>query len=161
MQLEAADLFLALEEGEQYLGVGQQVGAVLARLAEEQVVNKLAVDDDAVGLLLVDVDDGRIEADGIWDAEAAYLRYGITPRERDVVRLICAGYSNKKIADELRFSTSTVKDHVHNILSKTKLDGRSAIIAAWYGRLYAPFAHIGVPIITSGSPANIGATAPM
>ena len=42
-------------------------------------------------------------------------RFGISPRERDIVRLVCKGYANKQIADKLCISVSTVKDHNHHI----------------------------------------------
>ena len=42
----------------------------------------------------------------------------LTPREFDVVRLIDLGMSNNEIAQELHISLSTVKNHVHNLLTK-------------------------------------------
>jgi len=56
---------------------------------------------------------------------------GLTPREREVAGLIAAGLRNKDIALALGIRLATVKDHVHHILSKTELDGRSAVAAAW------------------------------
>lgn len=46
----------------------------------------------------------------------------ITEREREVLRLIAAGYSNREIASTLSIAEGTVKNHVSNIL--TKLDAR-------------------------------------
>jgi DNA-binding NarL/FixJ family response regulator len=43
----------------------------------------------------------------------------LTPREEDVALLVSRGLSNKEIARELALSESTVKHHVHNVLSKT------------------------------------------
>jgi DNA-binding NarL/FixJ family response regulator len=42
----------------------------------------------------------------------------LTPRERDVLRLIAAGYSNREIAGSLRMSEGSVKNHTSNVLSK-------------------------------------------
>jgi len=42
----------------------------------------------------------------------------LTPRERDVLRLISAGATDKEIAAQLFFSLHTVKTHVRNILGK-------------------------------------------
>jgi DNA-binding NarL/FixJ family response regulator len=42
----------------------------------------------------------------------------LTPRERDVLRLIAAGYSNREIAAALRMSEGAVKNHASAILSK-------------------------------------------
>ena len=49
-------------------------------------------------------------------------RLGITPREYEVLELIDQGLSTKEIADKLFVSTSTIKTHTSNILSK--LDAR-------------------------------------
>lgn len=57
---------------------------------------------------------------------------GISKREREVIELISIGKSNKEIAKDLCIALSTVKDHVHKILSKTGLSNRAAI-AARYG----------------------------
>ncbi len=42
----------------------------------------------------------------------------LTPRERDILRLIAAGYSNREIASVLRMSEGAVKNHTSSILSK-------------------------------------------
>ena len=42
----------------------------------------------------------------------------ITPRELDVLRLICAGYQHKVIAKMLGISTGTVKLHACNLYQK-------------------------------------------
>ncbi len=42
----------------------------------------------------------------------------LSPRERDVLRLIAAGYSNREIAAVLRMSEGAVKNHTSSILSK-------------------------------------------
>ncbi len=43
----------------------------------------------------------------------------LTPRERQILRLLCAHSSRKDIAHELRCSEMTVKRHVSNMLTKT------------------------------------------
>jgi DNA-binding NarL/FixJ family response regulator len=43
---------------------------------------------------------------------------GVTAREREVLRLLAAGYSNREIARALFLAEGTVKNHVSNILSK-------------------------------------------
>ena len=51
----------------------------------------------------------------------------LTDREREVASMVGQGLSNKEIAQELRISPATVKNHVHNILEKSNLPSRSAI----------------------------------
>ncbi len=59
----------------------------------------------------------------------------LSHREREVAQLVARGFSNKRIADELRIAVSTVKDHLHNILQKTTFPNRAAIAAACKGPL--------------------------
>jgi DNA-binding CsgD family transcriptional regulator len=54
----------------------------------------------------------------------------LTPREREVARLVTEGRTNGGIADELFISTKTASVHVSNILSKLGMGSR-AEIAAW------------------------------
>lgn len=56
----------------------------------------------------------------------------LTPREWDVLHLIEEGCDNQTIADQLVIEKGTVKNHVHNILSK--LDVRSRNQAAMLAR---------------------------
>jgi DNA-binding NarL/FixJ family response regulator len=46
------------------------------------------------------------------------LEVSLTPRENDVLRHMAKGLANKEIAEALRISTETVKEHVQNIFHK-------------------------------------------
>lgn len=48
----------------------------------------------------------------------------LTEREREVLDLVAAGRTNQEIADTLVIEVGTVKNHVHNILSKLKVHSR-------------------------------------
>jgi DNA-binding NarL/FixJ family response regulator len=50
---------------------------------------------------------------------------GLTPRERDVLALICRGHANKRIALELGLSEKTVKAHVGHLLAKLGVSDRT------------------------------------
>jgi two-component system, NarL family, nitrate/nitrite response regulator NarL len=58
----------------------------------------------------------------------------LTRREREVVRLIGRGLSNKEIAAELRLELPTVKNHVHNVLEKLRVAHRADAAAAALAR---------------------------
>jgi DNA-binding NarL/FixJ family response regulator len=49
---------------------------------------------------------------------------GLTPRERDVLRLIARGYTYKEIARELVLSVKTIETHVSAVLRKLQLSNR-------------------------------------
>jgi two-component system NarL family response regulator len=49
---------------------------------------------------------------------SARLRLELTRRERQLVKMIAQGLSNKEIANHLNLSEQTVKNHIHRILRK-------------------------------------------
>ena len=62
----------------------------------------------------------------------------LTARERDILRLMVEGLSNREIADELVITEGTVKNHVTNILSKLGVHSRTqaALKAIGHGICY-------------------------
>ncbi|MDZ7676367.1 MAG: LuxR C-terminal-related transcriptional regulator [Acidimicrobiales bacterium] len=56
----------------------------------------------------------------------------ITDRERDVLRLVAAGHTNKSIAAELAISEKTVERHLGNIFTKLDVSNRAAATAHAY-----------------------------
>jgi DNA-binding NarL/FixJ family response regulator len=70
----------------------------------------------------------RVGATGqLRDGRADLTR--LTARERQILRLIDDGLSNKEIAGRLYIEVSTVKNHVHNILAKLGARRRSEAAA--------------------------------
>ena len=57
---------------------------------------------------------------------------GLSPRELQILRLLCAAYSNTEIAEELFVSESTVKTHVSAIMTKMQVPSRlKAVVRAY------------------------------
>jgi DNA-binding NarL/FixJ family response regulator len=52
----------------------------------------------------------------------------LSPREREVLRLMAAGYSNREIGQLLEMVEGTVKNHVSNILSKLGVRDRTRAV---------------------------------
>jgi len=51
-------------------------------------------------------------------------RFGLTPRELDIVSAVVAGFANKEIAEHFKISEDTVKHHLSNIFDKTGVSTR-------------------------------------
>jgi NarL family two-component system response regulator LiaR len=58
-------------------------------------------------------------------AKQSTSQANLTPKEREVLRLVAKGESNKEIAVSLFISEKTVKTHMGNILSKLYLSNRT------------------------------------
>ncbi len=56
-------------------------------------------------------------------------RLGLTPREREVLRLVAQGRTNREIADSLFVSHRTATTHVANILGKLGVSSRTEATA--------------------------------
>jgi len=62
------------------------------------------------------------------DVEMSTIQASLTNREKQISQLIVEGFSNKLIARKLTIEVSTVKNHVHNILSKTGFQKRTQLV---------------------------------
>lgn len=60
-------------------------------------------------------------------------RYGLTPRELDVIALMCTGADNASIAETLFIAPKTVKNHTNKIFNKLAAASRAEVVAAWMG----------------------------
>ena len=54
----------------------------------------------------------------------------MTPRELEVLEQLATGRANKQIADVLKISEHTVKDHLKNILGKLHVADRTEAVTA-------------------------------
>jgi len=55
---------------------------------------------------------------------ARQRKYGLTPRELEIVSAVVAGYANKEIAEHFKISEDTVKHHLSNIFDKVGVSTR-------------------------------------
>lgn len=120
--LVTLDKALSLAEPGGYIRIFLNEGPPIAELMEKLLEQKSDVPRGYVKKLLsafrldklVDTDDGLVER--------------LSDREMEVLRLVAAGLSNKKITEELFISLSTVKTHLRNIYSKLNLHSRTEAI---------------------------------
>jgi DNA-binding NarL/FixJ family response regulator len=52
----------------------------------------------------------------------------LTPREREVIDLICRGMRNKEIASELHISLATVSHHLTSVYRKLEVEDRTSLV---------------------------------
>lgn len=64
---------------------------------------------------------------GMGDVQAPlrlHSRFRITPREKEIIELVCRGLKNREIAESLSITPGTVKVHLMHIFEKTGLKDR-------------------------------------
>ena len=115
----------AAVEHRAYLRIGvleRQLAAVeaadlaVARVRVEVTAVPLVDGGRVVGVLGIGHAYGRVREDG----GGADLEQRLTPRQREVLRLLCAGRSTREIADELALSQETVRNHVRHVLRRLR-----------------------------------------
>ncbi|GAA4725293.1 response regulator transcription factor [Isoptericola chiayiensis] len=74
---------------------------------------------------------GRGGEAGGADSASARERFGLSPREHEVMEAIARGRVNAEIARELVLSEKTVKNHVNSIFAKLAVASRGQAIARW------------------------------
>lgn len=57
----------------------------------------------------------------------------LSPREREVARLVLAGHANREIAERCSISEQTVKDHLKSAYRKMGVRTRTALLAELLG----------------------------
>jgi DNA-binding NarL/FixJ family response regulator len=94
-----------------------------------------AIVDPAVTRQLLDQFVHRLPAPGEQQAQAAAAAdrlAGTTVREREVLALVARGLSNAEIAAELVVTETTVKTHVHHLLTKLGARDRVQLVVLAY-----------------------------
>ena len=133
LALASLERALVLAEPEGYIRIFVDEGVSMAQLLSEATAHGIM--PDYTGRLLA-----AFEAEEQKSEDKSHLPpapptgvqpliESLTPREREVLQLIAAGYSNPEIAVQLVIAVTTVKTHVKNIYGKLQVSNRFQAIA--------------------------------
>ena len=90
--------------------------------------------------------------------DEARQRFGLTPKELEIVSAVVAGYTNKEIAERFKLSLNTVKFHLVRILEKLGVSTRLQLALLWLG---GPDGAVEIAVKKPKSPSSdSGSTAP-
>jgi DNA-binding NarL/FixJ family response regulator len=82
-------------------------------------------------------------------------RYLISPREVQVAKLVCHGFSNKEIAQDLNIELGTVKTHLRNIYRRVRVKNKVALLLTFINDIDRLFYHSPnagfIPVMTNKS----------
>ena len=123
----AADLFREVDAPYETARARARYGQALAELGDEEgsrleLLAALTIFDDLGAAPDAAAVRGRL-------GEADALPRGLTAREAEVLRLVCAGKTNRDIAVELVISEHTVSRHLQNMYAKLEVSSRAAATA--------------------------------
>ncbi len=84
---------------------------------------------------LLEVMDRTMAGESVYPGSAPGVALGALPaaeltvRQREVLRLMAEGLSNREIAERLYLSPATVKDYLDDLMEKTGIHSRTAMVA--------------------------------
>ncbi len=63
------------------------------------------------------------------DFDKAKIKYKLSKKELEVLKLVCQGFSNKAIGEKMFICVFTVKDHIKNLKRKIGASSRSEMVS--------------------------------
>ena len=127
-------LVLTVHDNEEYISQAFQAGAVgyvLKKAADSDLVN--AIEVAAGGDYVLHPSVTRIMVENYIEKmgsakEAAHSHNTLTDREREILKLVAEGFTNREIAQSLYISVKTVDTHKANIMEKLKMHKRNELV---------------------------------
>jgi DNA-binding NarL/FixJ family response regulator len=118
-------LLLSMHDDDDYFLQGLEAGAsgyVLKRAADTDLIEALRA--VAGGRTFLSTDAQRSLRSAWLDGTREGPQDPLTPREREVVKLVAEAFTNRQIAETLRVSEKTVESHRANVLAKLGMRDR-------------------------------------
>lgn len=137
-------LILTTFELDEYVYEALRAGAagfVLKRIPPGELIEAVRVVDSGESLVFPSATRDLIRhfVPPVPSARLARALQTLSEREKEVLRLITRGRSNREMADELFVSTETIKSHVGSVLLKLEARDRTqAVIAAYESGFVTP-----------------------
>ena len=92
-------------------------------------------EEEAEMILETIEEDEMLSAEPLDQMERFRVRYDLTDRETEILKLILAGKSNQEISEDLFITVGTVKAHVHSIFGKLEVTRRSQLMTRFMEEL--------------------------
>jgi len=128
LALEFLSDALTMAESEGYIRTFVDEGRLLKPLLEKALSQGVTPEYTRKLITIIEAEErGKLKRKKEAGTPAAYDSI-LSERELEVLRLMAAGLSNQQIADRLIISLSTTKNHVHNILEKLNVRGRTQAV---------------------------------
>ena len=131
---ETKILVLTVHKNEEYILASFEAGAdgyvlkeashlELEMALRSVVTGKRYLSPDISGLIIDGFLEGRrgLKPESSWDA--------LTPREREILKLVAEGHTNRQIADLIYISVKTVERHRANLMRKLDIHNATALTA--------------------------------
>jgi len=125
--LEFLSEALSMAEPEGYIRTFVDEGKLLAPVLEKAISR--GIEPEYAGRLLRIIEEEQLRKQGKLKKPSGTTPEPLSDRELEVLPLLAAGLSNRQIAERLVISVGTAKTHVHNILQKLEVSGRTKAIA--------------------------------
>ena len=119
-------LILTMHDDPSYLAsalAGGAAGYVVKKVADSELL--LAIRAVHAGRTFVDLTQAHVTSPALEAAGTRRPPRPLSPRERDVLRLLAQGHSNQQIADQIGISVKTVETYRTRLREKLGLSGRA------------------------------------
>jgi DNA-binding NarL/FixJ family response regulator len=125
--IENKQILEALQRGARGMVLKESATEVLLKSIRAVLAGQYWIGRERVGDLVEAV---RSLTPSFRDEQITPRPFRLTPREREIVGAVVAGFANKEIAQKFALSEDTVKHHLTNIFNKTGVSNRLELAVA-------------------------------